>query len=193
METLLSRSSAEEMTIFAAIAHGIWTRRNHVVHGGKFAHPNFIVIEAEDVVAQFWRVKVTMECRMIQPSPMRTKWSNPPLGRLKANWDVALNSVVKRIGTGVIIQDDKGVVFAALSRSVEACPAPVIVEAMGALHAIEFCQDSGLLNIMLEGDSLQVVQAVNAKGEQWLRFGQIIDDIQVVLSLFQRWEVSHVK
>jgi hypothetical protein len=69
METPLSRSRAEIMIVFATTAHGIWTRRNHIVHGGKFARPNFIVIEAEDVVAQFWRVKVTMECHMIQPLP----------------------------------------------------------------------------------------------------------------------------
>jgi hypothetical protein len=48
---------------------------------------------------------------------------------------------------------------------------------MGMLQAIEFCRDLGLSDIMLEGDSLQVVLAVNAKGDQWLRFGQIIDDI----------------
>jgi ribonuclease HI len=58
-------------------------------------------------------------------------------------------------------------VYAALSHSVEACPAPVIVEAMGALQATEFCRDLGLSDLMLEGDSLQVVQAINAKGDQW--------------------------
>jgi ribonuclease HI len=85
---------------------------------------------------------------------------------MKANWDVALNSAAgKCIGIGVIIRDDKEVVFTALSRSVEACPVLIIAEAMGALHAIEFCQDSRLSNIMLEGDSLQLVQVVNAKGE----------------------------
>jgi hypothetical protein len=53
MEALLSRCSGEDMAIIAAIARGIWTHRNHVVHGGKFAHLNFIVKEAEEVVAQF--------------------------------------------------------------------------------------------------------------------------------------------
>jgi ribonuclease HI len=58
-------------------------------------------------------------------------------------------------------------VYATLSHSVEVCPAPVIVEAMGALQATEFCRDLGLSDLMLEGDSLQVVQAINAEGDQW--------------------------
>ncbi|XP_059429044.1 uncharacterized protein LOC132162842 [Corylus avellana] len=168
METLLSRYNGEDMVVIAAIAHGIWTRKNHVVHGGKFAHPNFIVKEAEE-------------------------WISPPPGRLKANWDVALNADGKRVATGVIIRDDKGLVIAALSRTVEACLAPVTAKAMGMLQATEFCQDLRMSDIVLEGDSLQGVQAVNAKGDQWLQFGQIIADIQVVLSQFRRCEVLHAK
>ena len=38
-----------------------------------------------------------------------------------------------------------------------------------------------------------MVQAVNAKGDQWLQFGQIIADVQMVPSHFRRWEVIHVK
>ena len=67
---------------------------------------------------------------------------------------MAINSVGKRVGIGVIIRDAKGLVFAALSCTVEACPTPVIAEAMGALQATEFCWDLGLLDIVLEGDSL---------------------------------------
>jgi ribonuclease HI len=101
---------------------------------------------------------------------------------------VALNVVGKRVGIGGFIRDDKGLVIAALSRTMEACPVPIIAEVMGELQATELCRDMGLSDIVLEGDSPQVVQAVNAKGDQWLCFGQIIADIQVVLSQFRRWE-----
>lgn len=72
------------------------------------------------------------------------QWKGPDIGWLKANWDVALNIERKRVGIGVVIKDTTGRVYTALSRSVEACPAPVIAEAMGALQALEFCQDLGI-------------------------------------------------
>jgi hypothetical protein len=56
MEFLLSRYSGEEMAVNAAIARGIWSRRNQVVHGGNFSHPHFIIKEAVEVVAQFLEI-----------------------------------------------------------------------------------------------------------------------------------------
>jgi hypothetical protein len=49
MEFLLSRYSGEEMAVNAAIARGIWSRRNQVVLGVNFSHPHFIIKEAEEV------------------------------------------------------------------------------------------------------------------------------------------------
>jgi hypothetical protein len=69
------------------------------VHGGKFSHLNFIVKEVEEAMAQLWKVNEKMEdvC-MIQPPLKHMKWLNPPLGRLKANWDMALNTDVYVLG-----------------------------------------------------------------------------------------------
>jgi hypothetical protein len=54
----------------------------------------------------FWKSNEKMEDGSIsQPAPTCMKWNNPPLGRLKTNWDVALNSDGKRVGIGVIIRD----------------------------------------------------------------------------------------
>lgn len=122
------------MAVIAAMARGIWTRRIHVVHGGPFAHPNYIVKEAEEVIAQFWNSRDKMEDgQPNKPTPTRTKWINPPCGRMKANWDVSVNLDSKRIRVGVIIWDSNGLVT--LSRTMEACPVRIIAEAMGALQA----------------------------------------------------------
>ena len=45
---------------------------------------------------------------------------------------------------GVVVRDCKGLVYAALSRTTEAYPEPVIEETIGALCASEFCRDLGL-------------------------------------------------
>ena len=71
------------------------------------------------------------------------------------------------MGLGVIIRDYKGLVSAALSRTLISLQDPVIGEAMGALGTAEFCKDLKFSNVILEGDSKQVVEAILSKGPNW--------------------------
>jgi ribonuclease HI len=84
-------------------------------------------------------------------------------------------------------------VIAALSRTVNARMDPVIAEATAALHAVELCRDVGVQDLILEGDSLTVVKAIASRGQINHYFGQIIEDIQMVLRSRRSWGVSHAK
>ena len=121
------------------------------------------------------------------------KWSNPPDGVFKVNWDTALAKDQSGIGVGVIIRDGKGLVIAALSRTVHACLDPLTVEATIALHAVELCRDVGVQNLILEGDSMVVVKAIESRGQKNHYYGQIIEDICLVLSSRRSWSVCHTK
>ena len=66
---------------------------------------------------------------------------SPPGVVLKANWDTGLKVDNGRCGVRVIVRDSKGLVSAALSRTLEVCPDPSVAEAMGNLIAVEFCRD----------------------------------------------------
>jgi hypothetical protein len=47
-----------------------------------------------------------------------------------------------------------------MSKPIHSFHEPVIGEAMAALVAVEFCRDLGLQDIVLEGDSMLVVNAI---------------------------------
>ena len=49
---------------------------------------------------------------------------------------------------------------------------------MGALIAVEFCQDPGLLELILEGDSQLFVRANNDRSTD-CQYGQVVNDIHV--------------
>lgn len=55
------------------------------------------------------------------------------------------------MGIGVIVRDHLGMISVALSQTVEACPEPVIAEAMVALRAGKFCRDLGVQDTIFEG------------------------------------------
>jgi hypothetical protein len=38
-----------------------------------------------------------------------------------------------------------------------------------------------------------VTKAIGGHEENWLRFGQIVEDIKLVLRSFRQWRVSHVR
>ena len=70
---------------------------------------------------------------------------------------------------------------------------PASAEVLAALSAVKFCRKMGTHDILLEGDSLLAVKAVSEFRLSWVRYGQIIDDIKLVLGLLRKWSIKHVK
>ena len=68
------------------------------------------------------------------------------------------------MGIEVIIKDEKGLVTATLSKTMNTLQEPMVGEAMRALLAVEFNSDIRLFDIILEGDSKQVVDAITGTG-----------------------------
>jgi hypothetical protein len=45
------------------------------------------------------------------------KWEQPKDGYIKLNWDATINRTTRRMGAGVVAQDENGLVVAAMSAS----------------------------------------------------------------------------
>ncbi|XP_059429714.1 uncharacterized protein LOC132163437 isoform X3 [Corylus avellana] len=120
-------------------------------------------------------------------------WKPPVFGRFKVNWDVALDTKNNCMGLCVIVRDHKGLIHAALRKTLNCLHPSAIAEAVGAVRAAEFCCDLGLHYVVLEGDSLIVVQDILASAWNWCAHGQIVADIRVVLNSRRSWMVMHTK
>jgi hypothetical protein len=151
--------------IFWVLAQSLWFRRNKVVHGGDFTPPNTLSRRLLGLIMHStWPILKKGATDSQQRSNEQVQWRPPPQNTYKVNWDAALDSVNQRMGVGVIVRDHMGRVIAARSTTVEFSSEPVVAEAIAALHAAEFSRDLGLPKIILEGDSLQVVNAVQDTG-----------------------------
>jgi hypothetical protein len=53
VEELFKMCDEEELRLFVGIAKRIWFRRNEVVHGGPFTHPNVLVQQARQPLIDF--------------------------------------------------------------------------------------------------------------------------------------------
>jgi hypothetical protein len=66
-------------------------------------------------------------------------------------------------------------------------------EALAAWKMAEICVFMGLHEVQLEGDSLEVVQALCREECTWGRYGALINDAKLLLQQINRWAVSHVR
>lgn len=82
----------------------------------------------------------------------KTKWSPPPPGMYKTNFDGAVFEDSSEAGIGMVIQNSAGEVMASLSEKI---PFPSMVEAVEVLAArcaVKLVQEVGLAESIFEGD-----------------------------------------
>jgi ribonuclease HI len=195
---LVEKLGREDLFLFAVTTREIWRRRNVVLHGGVFSHPSMVTKCTAEALRQFKQVTI-QDPNQEEDEPVEIGdgvgciWQAPPQGTYKANWDIAVSSGNRFMGVGVVIRDGNGLVSATKSTTVSEIFEPAAGEALAARQATEFCRDLGLFDIILEGDSLMVTRALEGKDENWLRFGQIVEDTKLVLRSFRHWRISHVR
>jgi hypothetical protein len=51
---------------------------------------------------------------------------------------------------------------------------------------------SFIKKIIVEGDSLTIIKALQNEGEQGARYGHILDDTKLLLGSFMDWKANHV-
>ena len=70
---------------------------------------------------------------------------------------------------------------------------PDEVGALVALKAVSLARDLGFRNVILEGDSLDLIKALKSAEDSLSPTGLLVDDMKRVASSFERLMYSHVK
>ncbi|XP_041011337.1 uncharacterized protein LOC121255120 [Juglans microcarpa x Juglans regia] len=183
-----------ELEVAGSIARLIWNRRNEAVHGKKFRHPNSILQKAYEDTRLFNAAKVFVKSPGVVTCPEdKPSWKKPPDGKYKVNWDAALNESLGVLGIGAIIRDSQGMVLGTIRARRNIRVSPFTAEAYAMLMAILFCKDTGVTNIVLEGDSLQVVKQMQKSVKDWSHGGLIIEDVKAIMKSFPGWSIGHIR
>ena len=113
-------------------------------------------------------------------------------GCIKINFDAHL-SPGGEVGLGVVCRDHQGQLVASGVRRVEARWEASLAEAMGARYALELAGRSGFAHVALEGDSLEVINAVKTRGSGLSPSFRIFSDIITLASSLESFFISHIK
>ena len=96
-------------------------------------------------------------------------------------------------GVGVVIRDSEGEVLGAYASKQTRCVDSFIVEAKAAVCALDFAQEMGLRNIILEGDRLTVIKKLQAREAAFSPIGILISEAKLRVSLFNSCNFNHVR
>ena len=190
-EELLVRLEVEELELFIVQAWLIWNQRNSIIHGGVLQAPELLNKRAEDFLAEFHQVQVHLGTATIAESANNLQ--QPPDSKFKLNFNTAIFTDLGCSGMGVIICNEKGEVMGAMSTKGPRVTDSLEAEALACRKAIEFAMDIGFSNIVIEGDCVQVINAIKASKANLSRLGHVVEDIQVLISGLRWAEVRWVK
>ena len=122
-----------------------------------------------------------------------TTWSPPPRSLFKINVDGAIATATKKAGVGVIVRDELGRVEAAMCRNLNATLGAIKTESKAIEAGLLFTQDIGIRDIVVESDSLVMVQALNGTSTPPFVVSAVVQGIRDLNKSFRRVEFSHIK
>ena len=95
------------------------------------------------------------------------------------------------IGVGVVIRNYRGELMGAISKKIHLPLGAIEAEAKAMEEGILLAWDLGLKNIIVQGDSLAVVQALNGITSLAISIHKVIKGITWCLKWFDTWKISH--
>ena len=121
------------------------------------------------------------------------KWSPPPQGLYNVNVDGAVFTTRKQTGIGVIIRNDAGAVVAALSKKMVVPLEALETEAKAMEMGVRFTAEVGIRDVIFEGDSLAVYNAMRGSGSESTAIQNIVTGVLRQAQGFRMFDFSHVK
>ncbi|CAM8956535.1 unnamed protein product [Rhodiola kirilowii] len=149
-----------QLTLMIMVHWYTWFNRNNVWHGKSSIAPNVAAQRIKGLLKEYQTATITYE--VINCSQMLT-WEPPQPGYCKINCDAATRSD-KSGAVAAVVRDSKGIVLCLRSFSVQKHHTVVELELRSILVALTMAREMKLNNVIIESDSIQVVEILEKQG-----------------------------
>ncbi|XP_075633831.1 uncharacterized protein LOC142606351 [Castanea sativa] len=120
-------------------------------------------------------------------------WRPPPPGWYKTNVNGAVFTDRRQCGIGVVVWNDKGQIMGALSKALPYPLGALEAKAKAAEIGITFSWELGLRELILEGDSQTVVNAIASHDPGPVQIQHTVNGIKSWESQFRAWKTSFTR
>ena len=108
----------------------------------------------------------------------QNQWFPPSTDMVKINFDGATCPKKKKAGIGVVIHNVNGLVLASCAKIKHQPYKAVEIESLAAATALSLATDLGFRRVILEGDSMEVIQALRENLQPLTPMGLLIEDVR---------------
>ena len=154
------KSSPENLELLLNCAWALWGNRNEVQCGGKRKDGRMLLHWVTQYLEEYRSIIVLTPVTNISVQHVQ-RWNPPPTSCFKCNVDAAVFAELKLVGIGVIVWDWHGHFVVAMCKHLHAPLGPLEAESKAVEIGMQFAKQLGLLDIIMEGDSLMVSRALN--------------------------------
>jgi ribonuclease HI len=194
LQKLFDRLEVEDCGKVACIARQVWLRRNKMIFEGVFTYLRKVFQTATDQLEFYLQVSQDVNCKGREKHPpANERWKTPPKGIMKLNWDAAIDRNKKLMGIGIVVRDFTGEVVATQCTTKAYVCNPVVAEAMALWTAVVLLGQLSFMDVILEGDCLEVVKAIQMETRNETRYGFTLEEAKEMLKGCRLWEISHVR
>ncbi|XP_075659223.1 uncharacterized protein LOC142629125 [Castanea sativa] len=178
------------MEIISIAAWLIWNRRN-AIHFVQTTHPLTNICSMTGNLLQEYLVAQNDDLVLPCPTIMQ-QWRSPDHNIYKVNFDAAIFSSSNLAGIGVISCDCDGEAIGALSMPIPLAQLVAAMEALACCGVVKFAIEIGLFQVVFEGDSVVIINALTKDTGELSSYGNILEDICTLVFVFQLVEFNHV-
>ena len=111
----------------------------------------------------------------------------------KVNVDATVFAEINASGFGVVVCNERVEVMASLAAKGPSVQDSEEAELLACRKVLEFVVNAGFMDVVLEGDNLNVMRAISTGKANRSRLGHVYEDIQCLAAGFRSYSVSFVK
>lgn len=179
---LLSRlcdKTNENIIKIATVLWGMWLERNKRVWENKHVTPDVTIdLSYKQIVDWQEAAKRKKECLVTSSSTVSSgvvQWQAPQPGWLKLNADASLFNAASSFTVGMVLRDEYGTFICGKNMRLPGQVTVMEAEAAGVLEALKWIEESGRHHVMVESDSMLVVNALQNSSVYHVEVGNILD------------------
>ena len=176
VEELMHKLSEDALELFLVQSWLLWHRHNWVVHGGFLQEPSTLNERARSLLAEYKEAQTQLAIA-VPTGP--SQWWQPPNGMMyKLHFDAAVFTDTSTSGFGLIIRNAGGEVMAAMLSKGHAIMDSEEAKVLACRRALEFVIEVGFSDLIVEGDSSNVMRSIVSSQADWSHLGNFYDDIR---------------
>ena len=184
----MDQLSTKELELFWVQSWLIWNQRNCVLYGGQLKNPTSLNKRAEEFLQDFKQAQLHLTMSPME-QPSGEVWQPPPSMVYKLNFGATIFLGMEKSGIGAVIRNERGEVMVGMTTIGPRIETSEEAELLACRRSLEFAMDASFTSIMIEGDNINVMQAISSNVANFSFLNHVVDDIRHLMAGLQ-WVIT---